>query len=324
MPRIAVLHFDTAGDFALSDGLADQLIARFPALTIRQHHGAPPPSALIADAEVYVGVPDDATLAAMPRLRWLQLPSAGCDGWPARLAGRPEVVLTTANGVFGVPAAEHALALLLAFCRDLPTYVRQQDRQHWAKTLRARELDGAIVAILGFGDIGRELAVRLAACGSRVLALSRRGGVAPPGVAELHAVDAPGAIDGVLAQADFVVACLPATPATVGLLDARRLALMRPGAVLINVGRGSAVDEVALIAALERGHLGGAGLDVTTIEPLPAASPLWRLPQVLITSHSVNTAPGKHRRRFRLLDQQFTRWLAGDALLNVVDRQAGY
>lgn len=273
----------------------------------------------LAQAEVCIGHPGAEQLAAMPRLRWLQIMTAGAERW---LHLPPAITLTSANPVFAEPAAEHALALLLALGRDLPRQARAGLERRWTKSAVCRDLAQATVVLVGLGMIGGAIAARAAAFGARVVGVRRDPrGAPPPGVAEVQPFAALG---GLLAQADALVLALPATAATAGLVSRAHLERLKPGALVINVGRGTTIDQQALVDGLAAGRIGGAGLDVTDPEPLPPEHPLWGFPNVLITGHSVNTSPGKARRRAALVNAQLARWRRGEPLLHQVDRAGGY
>jgi phosphoglycerate dehydrogenase-like enzyme len=278
-----------------------------------------PSAELLAQAEICIGHPSAEQLAAMPRLRWLQIMIAGAERW---LHVPSSIILTTANPVFVEPAAEHALAMLLALGRDLPHQVRQGVARQWTKSATCRDVDQATVVVVGLGAIGQAIAVRLAAFGAHVIGARRDPrGTPPPGVAAVHGV---ADLASLLTRADVLVLALPSTVATDGLVSRAHLEQLKPGALVINVGRGTTIDQQALVDGLTNGRIGGAGLDVTTPEPLPPEHPLWAFPNVLITGHSVNTSPGKARRRAALANAQLARWRRGEALLYQVDRAKGY
>jgi D-3-phosphoglycerate dehydrogenase len=254
-------------------------------------------------------------IPALPeRVRWVQLPAAGVERWLGDMTdGR---VYTSAAGSFALPVAEHALALLLAGARSLAACAHAGE---WTSP-RATSLEGATLAIVGAGGIGRSLIELVAPLRMRVIAVTRRG--RPVEGAELTVpVDR---LDDVLGEADYVVLAAPGTPDSRHLIDAARFARMRPGAWLVNVGRGSLVDTDALVAALESGHLGGAGLDVTDPEPLPAGHPLWRHERVLITPHVASTWDGERRYFTERVRVNVARFASGEPLVGVVDRDAGY
>ena len=213
---------------------------------------------------------------------------------------------------------------MLAFARQLPALVRAQDRREWrvppVDTLF--ELSRQTLAVVGAGALGCAVAERAAAFGMTVLGVRRSpAGAMPPGFASMTAT---ADLDAVLGRADHVVITLPLTDETRGLFSAARIAAMKPGAHLYNVGRGAIVDPAALLAALRSGHLRGAGLDVTEPEPLPADSPLWREPGVIVTAHSSGLTPRSFERYQALLLENLRRFQRGETLLNVVDKRLGY
>lgn len=250
------------------------------------------------------------------RVRWVQLPSAGVERWLGRLPEGP--VYTSAAGAFALPVAEHGLALMLAGARRLAEAARA--REWGALRGEVRSLEGATVAIVGAGAIGRALIELLAPFRPRILAVTRRGHPVP-GAAETVPSDG---VDEVLGEADFVVLAAPGTPGTRHVIDAERLARMRPDAWLVNIGRGSLVDTDALVAALEAGRLGGAALDVTEPEPLPTGHPLWSHPRVLITPHVATPPESERRHMAERVRENVARFAAGEELVGVVDVDAGY
>ena len=257
-----------------------------------------------------------------PRLRWVQATSAGIGGFLQRtgLAQAP-IVFTTAAGVHGTPLAEFTLAALLHFVKDIPGLTRQQAARQWQRHATG-QLAGRRVLLVGLGGIGRQVALLLSAAGVEVCGAGRAG----------HRYDVPGvrqytddtSLASALPQADALVLACPLTERTRGLIGATELALLPPGALVVNISRGPVIDEQALIGALRSGHLGGAALDVFETEPLPAASPLWELPNVLISPHSASTVAAENERLTELFIDNLRRWLAGSELRNVYDRTAGY
>jgi phosphoglycerate dehydrogenase-like enzyme len=204
----------------------------------------------------------------------------------------------------------------------MPRVLADQRRHHWER-FALETLPGKTLGIVGFGHVGRAIARLARSAGLRVLAL-RRTAAALAGSADVDAVHPPGALHALLRESDYVVLIVPLTPETTGLLGKPELSAMKPGAVLINIGRGQLVDEVALVDALRSGHLGGAALDVFTSEPLPATNPLWDLPNVLVTPHSMSTAVGENDLLVDLFCDNLRRYLAGEPLRNVFDRKRGY
>jgi glyoxylate/hydroxypyruvate reductase len=260
--------------------------------------------------------------ANCPRLRWVQGTSAGIGGFLDRtgLADTP-LVFTTAAGVHATPLAEFVLLGLLYFAKDLPTLGRWQRQRHWQR-LAVGQLAGRRVLLVGLGGTGRAVARLLAAAGVEVTGSARTPRHRDtPGVASFVTPDQLGQV---LPAVDALVLACPLTEQTRHLIAARELALMRPGAVLVNISRGQVVDEDALIAALSSGHLGGACLDVFETEPLPASSPLWQLENVIISPHSASTVAAENHLLAELFTDNLQRWLAGRPLRNVYDRTAGY
>ncbi len=314
------------GDFhppeALIEHFRPRLEAVAPNLRLHTLAGDSWNEAEIAETRVFVGWPDDRMLAAMPRLEWVQLPSAGAERYVGNNRLSERITLTTASGVFGIAGAEHAIALLFAVARDVRTHVEQTVERRWAKHASSFEIFESTIAVFGLGSIGSETALRLSSLGANVIGFKRNPtSTVPSYLAEFHTVDAA---KSVLSRCDAAVLAMPGTPETTGLFDREMIESLKPGAIVVNVGRGSAVDQEALIAALESGQLRGAGLDVTDPEPLPDDHPLWRAPNVIIASHSMNVFDRKDERRFRLLEKNLERFVAGKEPANLVDHRRGY
>jgi phosphoglycerate dehydrogenase-like enzyme len=262
-----------------------------------------------------------AVAARMPRLRWVQTLAAGPDS--VLTAGFPDdVVLTAGSGLHDRPVAEHALALALALVRRLPAAARAQEEHRWADDLggvQPLHPDGEVTTLLdarvliwGFGHIAQTLAPMLRVLGAEVRGVARRAGDRCG-----FEVVAESDVTVELRGTDVLIMILPATPATSHVLDAERLAALPAHAYVINVGRGATVDEPALIAALEQGRIAGAALDVTETEPLPADSPLWIAPNLLLTPHA---AGGRPVGADDLISANLAALLGGQPLRNVVDR----
>jgi phosphoglycerate dehydrogenase-like enzyme len=293
--------------------------------TVAYDASAPVPEEHL-DAEALVvwgssGADLRAVAGRMPRLRWVQTLAAGPDAVLA--AGFPDdVVLTAGSGLHSRPVTEHALALTLALVRRLPAAARAQAEHRWADELggvQPLHPEGAVttlidarVVIWGFGAIGQTLAPLLQQLGARVRGVARRSGERSG-----FAVVAEEDLHQELRETDVLVMILPSTPATTGALDADRLAALPAHAYVVNVGRGSTVDEPALVAALAEGRIAGAALDVTETEPLPAESPLWDAPNLLLTPHA---AGGRPVGADELVSANLAALLGGRDLRNVVDR----
>lgn len=253
-------------------------------------------------------------LAEHPAIDWVQLPWAGVEPY-LHVIDRDRT-WTSATGVYADPVGEHAFALLLAGFRQLHRYAREQT---WSAGV-GRNLFGARVTILGGGGIGQVVVRLLAPFGCDVTVV-RRSPVPMDGVRRvLGADETHRALEG----ADAVVLALPLLEGTRHVLGAEELALLAPGAWVVNVARGGHVDTDALVAALERGHLGGAALDVTDPEPLPDGHPLWSRPDVLITPHTANTAEMARPLLSARIRENVRRYAAGEPLEGLIDAEAGY
>lgn len=280
----------------------------------------------LRDADGLIGWRLDAELlAAASRLRWLHASGAGVERYDLAAIAARGIMFTNSSGVSAPNMAEHALGMMIALTRQFPRLMRAQAQRKWRDDETHREvgeLQGQTVLVVGMGEIGCNVARRGAAFGMRVHGLRRRGDTSPP--AEFERVFGIDALHEALADADHVVVTLPSTPRSRGMFDAAAFAAMKPGAAIYNVGRGAVIDTAALIAALESGHLGGAGLDVTDPEPLPAESPLWGMENVLITAHTSGATPRYWQRQGDLIAENIRRIQRGDPPRNLVDLEAGY
>ncbi len=325
--------------FALDEPYLTTLRGTFPAVDFPICTTAAELAAVIgaADALIGGGALDTILLAAAPRLRWVQLPVAGVDGVDTAPLVAHGIAVTTFSGVTAPNIAEHVLMLMFAFARNLRLLLRQQERHIWrdgdaASDPRLRgasrtlfppvfELEGQTLGVVGLGAIGDALARKAHGVGMRVIATRRHPGPLP---AHLDRLIPTAELPTLLAEADHVALCLPLTAETRGLIGARELAQMRPSAYLYNTGRGALVDQEALIAALQAGTIAGAGLDVTTPEPLPADSPLWDLPNVLMTAHTSGATPQHWERGLALIIENVRRFLNDAPLRNQFDPATGY
>ena len=318
--------FAPGGDFFPEDGMIDKFGRDLERLAPGSRIQIIDPSdwspAEIAETRVFMGWPSDAMLDAMPGLRWIQLPSAGADRYVGNARLKDDVALTTASGVFGVAGAEHALALLFSVARGVHQHVANTLDRRWQKPESSFEVFESTIAVFGLGSIGSETARRLSCLGARVIGVRRTvTSTVPAYLAELHSIEAARAV---VERCDAVVLAMPGTPETAGVFNRELIEAMKPGSILVNVGRGTAVDQDALIDALETGHVRGAGLDVTEPEPLPPEHPLWSAPNVIIASHSMNVFGRKNERRFSLLAGNLERFVRDEPLLNLVDHARGY
>lgn len=284
---------------------------------------------LIRGAEVYFGygIPEPLFRAAGEGLRWAHSGAAGVAGSLHGPMLASPVVLTNSAGIHAEPIADTVLAATLHFTRGLDWAVAHQRERRWDKgpwlaaDAPVREVSQLRVGIHGFGGIGRAVARRFSALGARVAATRRRPGDGAPGVDLLSGDDG---LDRLLETSDVLVVTVPRTGATEGSLGAAQLDRLPEGAILVGVSRGGVVDEAALAMRLRSGRLRGAALDVFAAEPLPSESPLWALPNALLTPHVSGVSHLFWRRQVDLIVENLRRYLAGAPLLNTVDKQAGY
>ena len=315
----------------------------------------PPPEVLeaVRGARVYFGfgVSPAVLEAAGPSLQWVHSGAAGVGSSLEAIRSAPWVRFTNSAGIHGPPIAETVLGMLLHFARGLDLAIEGKGKGAWdpgpflAADTPVCELGEMTVGILGYGGIGREIGRRLAPLGTRVLGFRRSaepavrvaassgsgktiepGGTGDPGEAVDAAVvlHGPAGLERLLAESDALVLAAPLTPETDGILGADRIRSLRRGAILVNIGRGGLVDEAALVEALRDGHLRGAGLDVFATEPLPSSSPLWLMPNVLVTPHVSAVTRQFWRREMDLVVENLRRHLAGLPLLNEVQPDRGY
>lgn len=261
-----------------------------------------------------------------PNVRWLQATSAGIGQFVRRLhygARMPHTQFTTASGVHSQPLAEFCLMAMLMWSRNYWQMQRDQRDQRWER-FGATDVQGRTLGIIGVGKIGREVARFAQALGMRVVGSKRNVAGVDPSSLYLDALYGPEALPDLLRQSEYLVLIAPHTDQTEQLIGAAELALLPQGALFINIGRGATVDEAALIAALQSGHLGGAALDVFATEPLPVDSPLWTMANVLVSPHSASTSDRENARITELFCDNLRRFLAGEPLRNVLDLEALY
>ena len=279
----------------------------------------------IAAADATIGVCSTEVLAQAKQLQWIQWPAAGVD----RCVQQPalherHLLLTNLQRTMGPSMAEHVLGMMLALSRHFEYFMRQQQEAHWARedaTPQLADLEGKTVLVVGLGGIGTEVARRAHALGMQVVATRASGRSGPDFVSY---VGLPDELLKLAKDADFVVNCTPLTRETTGIFNREFFATLKPGAYFISVGRGRSTATADLIDALKSGRLVGAGLDVTDPEPLPADSPLWHLPNVIITPHvSADTAVSQEQRN-AVLVENLRRYAAGEPMLSVVDIERGY
>ncbi len=279
---------------------------------------------LLADAEVILGnLSDPQQIKWAPSLKWIQLNNAGTEGYctPGLL---PEgAVLTNATGAYGLAISEHMIGCLFLLRKKLQLYHSNQLAHTWKSEGHVGVVQGTTVLVIGLGDIGLTFARKMKALGCHTIGIKRRVGQAPEGVDELYGLDS---LDSLLSRADVAAMSLPGNASTQHILDRRRIGLLPRNAIVLNVGRGTAIDTDALSDALYAGRIAGAALDVTDPEPLPPDHPLWDAPNAILTPHVSGgySLPETLQQIAQIFAENLSRYLAGEELRNVVDMETGY
>lgn len=324
--KIAILLHDEFEMWHPPAWFVDRLRTEFPQVLIANSSNKRTDEDALRDADVMIGwsiSPEQ--LRAATGLRWIYSITAAIDQFLFPQLVASDVAICNAARVHGPVVAEHAIAMMLALAKRVPSAVRYQNRRKWAMEAiwkeRPHEIAGARLLVVGLGSIGAEVAALGAALKMHVTGVRQNPEHGANGV---HQVLGYAQLDQAITDADFVVLAAPLTPQTKHLIDERRLQLFKPGAYLINVARGGLIDEIALVKALRDGWLAGAALDVFTEEPLPRRSKLWKMPQVLITPHTAFLSDKAWERHYVAFSANFKRYLAGQSLEGVVDKRRGY
>ena len=323
---IAVHHF--FDQWNVPEWFAERLRSDFPELNIVHLPDYKRLDAEIVDAEILMAWTIRAEqIKAATRLRWIHSPAAAVHTLIIPEIVNSDIQITNAREVHGPVVAEHVIALIFALAKKIPGSVELQQKHIWGQQIlwdeipRVREVMGATLGLIGLGAIGRPLVRSAQALGMHVIAVREHPEKGSDGA---DAVLGPAQINEAFCHADYVVLAAPITDSTRSIANAERLALMKPTACLINVGRGALVDEAALAAALREKKIGGAALDVFPKEPLAPDSPLWDLPNLLITPHTAALTDKLWERHYTLLSENLRRYLGGQSLLAVVDKRRGY
>src|SRR5215471_9367729 len=308
--------------------LAEAIGDRWPEMRVVHLPGYDTLPRELPDAHIFVGAslrPEQ--FACAHELEWIHSTAAGVSQLMYPELRDSGVIVTNPSGIFSVPMAEHTMGMILALARNFPDTLRFQELAKWGqqdlwdKPQRLGEINGSLLLIVGYGSIGRELAKRARAFDMRVWGITRSG----KGDTALAEKVLPGSQLGeALPHADYLVMAAPETAETKHLIGAAQIARMKLGARLINVGRGSLLDEAALIAALESGRLRGAAIDVASSEPLPADAALWKAPNLFITPHTSGVSDRLWERETELLLRLLDEWFSGKPLSNRVDISRGY
>lgn len=278
----------------------------------------------LKNADIILGnLRDPGKLALCERLKWIQLNNAGTEGYCEPGVLPKGAVLANSTGAYGLAISEHMIGCLFELRKKLHLYYKNQLAHDWRSEGFAGVVEGTTVLVIGLGDIGTTFARKMKALGCKTIGVKRRVGEKPEWVDELYGMDA---LDALLPEADVVAMSLPGNPSTWHVLNRERIAALKENAVVINVGRGTAIDTDALSDALYAGKIAGAALDVTDPEPLPAGHPIWDAPNAVITPHISGgfTLPETLEQIVELFAQNLRRYLAGEALQNVVDLETGY
>ncbi len=308
--------------------MAEAIRRRWPEMKVVHltDYEALPPE--LPDTDIFVGYSLRAQqLTLAKKLKWIHSTAAGVAQLMYPELRDSGIVVTNPSGIFAVPMAEHTMGMLIALARNFPDSVRYQDRGQWAQQVlwempqRLTELDGKLLLIVGLGSIGRELARRAGAFGMRIWGVTRSG----EGDRTLAEKIFPASrLDEALPEADYVVVAAPETAETRHLIGAAQIAQMKTSARLVNVARGSLIQEAALVRALEGGRIAGAALDVAAQEPLPPESPLWPAPNLFLTPHTSAVSDRLWERETALLLDLLEHWFDGRELFNRVDLARGY
>jgi phosphoglycerate dehydrogenase-like enzyme len=308
---------------------SERLAKEFAQLAIITRESYEGVEANLRDAEIIFTIslrPEQ--FALCNKLRWIHSPTAAAHQFLFPELVNSDVILTNSTEVHGPVVAEHVLALMFALAKKIPQAAALQIRHEWGKEAiwregpHPREIAGATLGLVGLGSIGRRVARMASALGMRVIAVREHVEKEKP--AGVDAVYSSPEIAEVLRQSDFVVLAAPLTPQTTKLMDAKRLAAMKPDSYLINVGRGPQVDEAALADSLRARRIAGAALDVFEQEPLPADSPLWDIENLLITPHTAGITDKLWQRHYQNFSDNLRRYLAKEPLQHIVDKHKGY
>lgn len=316
--RICVVGCD------LGPGPMAYLREQFPEFEFLSYpRNAKVPDEVLARAEVLMNYGDKSQIAPAKNVRYIHTISAGIDGYIDEVdrCHGSALPVTNGAGVYSDAVGEHVIALLLAVVHGIVPSVRNMAEKQWPAIPMLGNVNGKTIAVLGTGDIGNNAARICAAMGARVLGFKLHACEPFPPYAEIYTGD--DGLDALLPQADAVLVCLPGSPFTKDMLDARRIGLMKAGSVLVNIGRGSIVNTEALMEALRSGHIAAAGLDVTDPEPLPPDHPLWTCPNVLITPHisGLGASKQKHAEWFA---ENLRAYLEGRPQPGAVNREMKY
>ena len=323
--REALVGIKVLVQTSLVTGDVEELRRNFPEVEIVASRSDEEVPLLIGDADIFFGILSPEIYAAAKKLKWLQALSAGVE-WLADIPGvvDTDLIVTNTRGAHAQTIGEHTFALILTLTRRMKTHLHDQETRAWNVKKYIRELEGLAgktMGIVGLGQIGSAIVRRAHGFEMDIYAVDAVPFPHEPHLRGRWGLDRT---DELCSIADFLVISAPLTPDSRGLIDARRLGLMKQSAYVIAVSRGNIVDEQALIAALQEGRLAGAGLDVTAIEPLPDDSPLWSMENVVITPHNSPASDRTFDWVWRIFVENLSRYVNGTPLFNIVNKRAGY
>ena len=311
-----------APGFEFTDDQVKTLKAEYPQCAFEISDNDSVTDAQLEKAEVLVGFPNPAVLKKAKHLKWLHLSSIGVDKHVDQsLYASPDVMLSNSSGTYGHPISEHIVGLMVALARNFKFFMLNQPKALWEKKMANKDMFGSTVLIVGLGDVGSQVAQRLQGFGMHIIGVKRTMGPKPAYVDELYT---SADLNTLLPKADFVVLSLAATPDTVHIMSKERLALMRKDAYLINIGRGTLIDQNALYEALKTKQIAGAAIDVSTPEPLPEDNPLWGLDNLIITPHCSGKSPTTSLRQFAIFKEELGRYVEGQKPKNLIDFKLKY
>ncbi len=313
-------------DYDAGHGFVAELRRSFPSVIFCPAYTEADQVREVVGAEVYFGAITPAVFQAADRLRWCHFVGAGFDklvrGNPAFVAS--DVILTNAPGTHAIAMADHVMAVILAFAHRLPDMMADQREHHWDSGKyfsQVSELQGTTMGLLALGAIGRAVAVRAESFGIQVYAVDLKPMSPPPGVVEVWTLEG---LERLLRISDWFVVTAPLTDQTQGILGRERIGQLKHGSHVIVISRGGIVDEPAVVEGLRSGRIAGAAFDAFQTEPLPADSPFWDMPNVLISPHVSGDSPQTWERRREIFKENLSRYLKGDSLLHICDKRGGY
>jgi phosphoglycerate dehydrogenase-like enzyme len=309
----------------LTDDFTNDLRATFPDVEFVTATSEQEQKAQIKDADVYLGMPSREVFVAADRLRWIHCPGTGIDSVSSMSElVNSDVVLTNARGPHTNPMADHAFGMIIGLAHGFRELFEDQKAHHWDTRKydqRVAELGGSTMGILALGGIGSAVARRAFGFGMNVYAVDKNPVPPSPGVSDVWGLDR---LDDLLKVSDWFVIAAPLTSETRGLIDRRRVELLKEGAYVVAISRGGIIDEDALLDGLRSGRIAGAGLDVTAVEPLPSDNPLWDMPNVIISPHSSALTTEMWDGRRDIFKENLRRFLANEPFLYVCDKTDGF